>query len=248
MLCHAKLDHELPPDFPPKENGRRMTTQHAPDIALLNLEDSLSPLNEISDAVQAIERGEMVVVVDDEDRENEGDLIVAADHATPDVINFMITHGRGLVCVAIEGSRADELDLPYMAERNEDHRGTAFTVSVDGAPEHGVTTGISAPDRAATIQLMLSADAGALRRPGHIFPLIARPGGVLERPGHTEASVDFATLAGCRPAGVIVEIIGDDGEMLRLEQLVPFARRHGLQLTSIQKLREYLVDQPADAR
>jgi 3,4-dihydroxy-2-butanone 4-phosphate synthase len=225
-----------------------MTMQDAPELDLSDYEDSFRPLSEITDAIQAIARGEMIIVVDDEDRENEGDLIVAAEHATPDVINFMITHGRGLVCMAIEGQRAADLDLPFMTARNEDHRGTAFTVSVDGAPEHGVTTGISAPDRAATIALMLNGGAGDLCRPGHIFPLVARPGGVLERDGHTEASVDFARLAGCRPAGVIVEIIGEDGEMLRLNQLVPYAHHHGMVLTSIQKLREYLSAHPTDPR
>jgi 3,4-dihydroxy-2-butanone 4-phosphate synthase len=206
-----------------------------------------SVLASAEEAILAIKRGELVVVVDDEDRENEGDLIVAADHATPAAINFMITRGRGLVCAAIQRGRAEELKLPYMVARNEDHLGTAFTVSVDGAPEFGVTTGISASDRATTIQLMLEGSAGDLRRPGHVFPLVARDGGVLERPGHTEAAVELAQLAGCRPAGVIVEIIGDDGEMLRLRDLVGFAKRHGLVLTSIEKLQEH-VSQLALAR
>ncbi|HEX8093460.1 3,4-dihydroxy-2-butanone-4-phosphate synthase [Jatrophihabitans sp.] len=198
-------------------------------------------LSEIEDVVVAIARGEMVVVVDDENRENEGDLIVAAEHATSEVINFMITQGRGLVCTALTASRAAELELPYMVARNEDHLGTAFTVSVDGTPLTGVTTGISAPDRAATIKLLISGAATQLQRPGHIFPLIAREGGVLERPGHTEAAVDLARMAGCEPVGVIVEIIGDDGEMLRLEQLARFAARHGLLITSIEKLQAYLA-------
>src|ERR1022692_1500960 len=136
---------------PRRETDIAMTVQDAREVALLEYPDVRGPLGDIADAVDAIRRGEMIVVVDDEGRENEGDLIVAADHATPDVINFMITHGRGLVCVAIEGDRAAELELPFMTAHNEDHRGTAFTVSVDGAPEHGVSTGISAPDRAATI-------------------------------------------------------------------------------------------------
>ncbi len=195
------------------------------------------PLADIPEVVAAVAAGEMVVVVDDEDRENEGDLVVAADHATPEVINFMITHGRGLVCLSLTAERARELDLAPMVRRNEDHMGTAFTVSIDGAPEHGVSTGISARDRATTIALALTGHAGDLRRPGHVFPLVARDGGVLARPGHTEASVDLARAAGCRAAGVIVEIVGDDGEMLRLPQLREFAARHGLLITSIEKMR-----------
>jgi 3,4-dihydroxy-2-butanone 4-phosphate synthase len=202
-------------------------------------------LSEIDDVVAAIGRGEMVVVVDDENRENEGDLIVAAEHATNDVINFMITQGRGLVCTALTSTRATELDLPYMVARNEDHLGTAFTVSVDGTPSTGVTTGISASDRASTIKLLIDGTATDLQRPGHVFPLIAREGGVLERPGHTEAAVDLALLAGCEPAGVIVEIIGDDGEMLRLEQLARFASGHGLLMTSIEKLQLHLARRTA---
>jgi len=195
------------------------------------------PLADIREVVAAVAAGQMVVVVDDEDRENEGDLVVAADHATPEVINFMITHGRGLVCLTLTADRARELDLAPMVRRNEDHMGTAFTVSIDGAPEHGVSTGISARDRATTIALALTGRAGDLRRPGHVFPLVARDGGVLARPGHTEASVDLARAAGCSPAGVIVEIVGDDGEMLRLPQLREFAARHGLLITSIEKMR-----------
>ena len=191
------------------------------------------------EAITRIARGEMVVVVDDEDRENEGDLVVAAAHATPAVINFMITHGRGLVCLSLTGRRAAELNLPPMLARNEDHMGTAFTVSIDGTPEHGVTTGISTFDRAKTIELALTGKATDLSRPGHIFPLIARDGGVLVRPGHTEASVDFAELAGLEPAGVIVEIIGADGNMLRLPDLIKFAHRHQLAITSIKQLQDY---------
>ncbi|MDQ1742761.1 MAG: 3,4-dihydroxy 2-butanone 4-phosphate synthase / cyclohydrolase [Pseudonocardiales bacterium] len=202
-------------------------------------------LSEIDDVIIAIAQGEMVVVVDDENRENEGDLIVAAEHATNDVINFMITQGRGLVCTALTASRAAELELPYMVARNEDHLGTAFTVSVDGTPSTGVTTGISASDRAATIKLLIEGSASDLQRPGHIFPLIARDGGVLERPGHTEAAVDLARMAGCEPAGVIVEIVGDDGEMLRLDQLGRFADGHGLLITSIEKLQAYLSENAA---
>ncbi|POX43754.1 3,4-dihydroxy-2-butanone-4-phosphate synthase [Streptomyces sp. Ru72] len=205
-------------------------------------------LDEAEKAVAAIARGELIVVVDDEDRENEGDLIVAAEFADAAAINYMITHGRGLVCVSITEERAAELQLPPMVERNEDHNGTAFTVSVDGGPEHGVTTGISAPDRAKTIELMLNGTSEDLRRPGHIFPLIARPGGVLERPGHTEAAVDLARFAGLAPAGVIVEIILEDGTMARLPQLAEFARREGLVLTSIEKLQEFAARQTREAK
>lgn len=209
------------------------------------LEPAPIVLDDPAVAVAAIARGELIVVVDDEDRENEGDLIVAAEYADATAINYMITHGRGLVCVAVTAERAAELRLPPMVERNEDHQGTAFTVSVDAGPEHGVTTGISAPDRAKTIERIMNGTSGDLNRPGHIFPLIARPGGVLQRPGHTEAAVDLARFAGLRPAGVIVEIILDDGTMARLPQLVEFARREGLVLTSIEKLREYASAQSA---
>ena len=202
-------------------------------------------LDEAEEAVAAIARGELIVVVDDEDRENEGDLIVAAEYADAAAINYMITHGRGLVCVSVTEDRARELQLPPMVARNEDPNGTAFTVSVDGSPEHGVTTGISAPDRAKTIELILKGTSEDLCRPGHIFPLVARSGGVLERPGHTEAAVDLARFAGLSPAGVIVEIILEDGTMARLPQLVEFARREGLVLTSIEKLREYAAARTA---
>lgn len=205
-------------------------------------------LDDAEAAVAAIARGELIIVVDDEDRENEGDLIVAAEFADANAINYMITHGRGLVCLSITQERAAQLDLPPMVERNEDHHGTAFTVSVDGGPEHGVTTGISAPDRAKTIELVLGGTGSDLRRPGHIFPLIARPGGVLERPGHTEAAVDLARFAGLAPAGVIVEIILEDGTMARLPQLVEFAKREGMVLTSIEKLREYAALRNAQAK
>ncbi|MGL5824853.1 MAG: 3,4-dihydroxy-2-butanone-4-phosphate synthase [Nocardioides sp.] len=199
------------------------------------------------DAIATIARGELIVVVDDEDRENEGDLVMAADHVTPTAINFMITHGKGLVCVAMTCERASQLALPPMVARNEDHMGTAFTVSVDGTTAHGVTTGISAADRSTTIRLLVDGSANDLQRPGHIFPLIARDGGVLARNGHTEASVDLARLAGCSPVGVIVEIIGDSGEMLRLPDLVPFAMRHGLRITSIALLQDYLAGRRAAA-
>lgn len=194
---------------------------------------------EPAEAIAAIARGEMIVVVDHEDRENEGDLVMAAEHTTPEAINFMITRGKGLVCLTLTAERAEQLRLPPMVAGNEDRLGTAFTVSIDADPRHGVRTGISAAERARTILLTLTGTAGDFRRPGHVFPLVARAGGVLTRPGHTEASVDLARLAGCAPTGVIVEIIGDDGEMLRLEALRRFATAHGLLLTSIEQLRKH---------
>jgi 3,4-dihydroxy 2-butanone 4-phosphate synthase / GTP cyclohydrolase II len=217
----------------------------APVEGLLRIseETAASVLHEVQDAVDAIRRGEMVVVVDDEDRENEGDLIVAAEFADDATVNFMITHGRGLVCMAISAARAEELRLPPMAMFNEDQKGTAFTVSVDGSAAHGVTTGVSAHERARTIDLILNGGADDLNRPGHMFPLVARDGGVLERRGHTEAAVALAKLAGLAPAGVIVEIINPDGTMSRLPQLVEFSRKHGLVLTSIGKLVEYVEAQ-----
>jgi 3,4-dihydroxy 2-butanone 4-phosphate synthase/GTP cyclohydrolase II len=208
-----------------------MTLQTAPP---------LGTIAEPQDVVAAIARGELVVVLDDEDRENEGDLIVAAEHADAAAINFMITHGRGLVCLALTAQRAAALALPPMVLRNEDHMGTAFTVSIDGSPARGVRTGISASERARTIGLALHGVAADLVRPGHVFPLVARPGGVLERPGHTEAAVDLARLAGLDPAAVIVEIIGPDGEMLRLDALRVFAAQHGLLMTTIERLRDHL--------
>lgn len=190
------------------------------------------------DAVAAVARGEMVIVVDGEDRENEGDLVMAADLVTPEDVNFMITHGKGLVCVSLTEDRARELDLPPMVQQNEDHMGTAFTVSVDGSEQNGISTGISASERARTIALLTSGTAGDLQRPGHVFPLVARNGGVLERQGHTEASVDLARAAGRTPAGVIVEIVGPDGEMLRRDALADFAAEHELVMTSIEAVRE----------
>lgn len=194
-------------------------------------------------AIAAIGRGELVVVVDDEDRENEGDLVMAADLVTPEAINFMITHGKGLVCLTLTQGRAEDLGLPPMVRANEDHMGTAFTVSIDGTRARGVTTGISATERALTIGLAVTGEAADLQRPGHVFPLIARAGGVLTRQGHTEASVDLARAAGREPSGVIVEIIGEDGEMLRRDDLRRFADGHGLVMTSIELLREHLLQQ-----
>ena len=198
----------------------------------------------IADGLAAIRNGEMVVVVDDENRENEGDLICAAQFATPEQINFMATEARGLICLAMEGERLDALDLPLMVDRNTDSNQTAFTVSVDAGPEHGVSTGISAEDRARTIQVAIHPDSrpAYLRRPGHIFPLRAKQGGVLKRAGHTEAAVDLSRLAGLYPAGVICEIQNVDGSMARLPQLVEYARRHRLRLINIADLIRYRLD------
>lgn len=198
-------------------------------------------LSEIPEVLAALAAGRMAVVVDDEDRENEGDLILAADHVTPEAINFMATHGRGLICMAIPPERASQLNLPPMVQESTDSLATAFTVSVDAV--EGVTTGISASDRARTVRVLNDPTAGpaALRRPGHVFPLVAREGGVLRRAGHTEAAVDLARLAGCAPAGVICEILNPDGTMARLPQLLAFARSHGLLVTTIAKLIGYRV-------
>ena len=186
----------------------------------------------------------MVVVVDDENRENEGDLICAAQFATPEQINFMATEARGLICLAMEGERLDELDLPLMVDRNTDSNQTAFTVSVDAGPENGVSTGISAEDRARTIQVAIHPDTrpNDLRRPGHIFPLRAKQGGVLKRAGHTEAAVDLARMAGLYPAGVICEIQNADGSMARFPQLAEYAQLHGLRFINIADLIRYRLD------
>ncbi|MER8003246.1 bifunctional 3,4-dihydroxy-2-butanone-4-phosphate synthase/GTP cyclohydrolase II [Streptomyces sp. NPDC095613] len=198
-------------------------------------------LDPVEQAVRDIAAGRPVVVVDDEDRENEGDLVVAAEKVTPEIVAFMMSECRGLICAPMEGAELDRLDLPQMVGRNTESLRTAFTVSVDAGPAHGVTTGISAADRATTLRLLASgaAEASDLVRPGHVFPLRARSGGVLARNGHTEAAVDLARLAGLRPAGAIVEIAGEDGVMLRLPELVPFARKHGLSIISIEDLIAY---------
>ncbi|MGW2230284.1 bifunctional 3,4-dihydroxy-2-butanone-4-phosphate synthase/GTP cyclohydrolase II [Streptomyces formicae] len=204
-----------------------------------NAEDlSLDPVEQ---AVRDIAAGRPVVVVDDEDRENEGDLVIAAEKATPEIVAFMMSECRGLICAPMEADELDRLRLPQMVEHNTESMSTAFTVSVDASAAHGVSTGISAADRATTLRLLAGGEAAAddFVRPGHIFPLRARPGGVLVRNGHTEAAVDLARLAGLRPAGAIVEIAGEDGKMLRLPELVPFARKHGLTIISIEDLIAY---------
>jgi 3,4-dihydroxy 2-butanone 4-phosphate synthase/GTP cyclohydrolase II len=197
-------------------------------------------LNTIEEAIEDIRQGKVIIVVDDEDRENEGDFLAAAEKVTPEMINFMATHGRGLICSPLTEKRCKELDLHSMVKNNTDHMETAFTVSVD-LKGHGVTTGISALDRAKTVLSLLDENTKPydLARPGHIFPLIAKQGGVLRRTGHTEAAIDFARLAGFKPAGVIVEIMNDDGTMARLPQLVEVAKKFDLKLVSIEDLVAY---------
>ncbi len=195
----------------------------------------------IASALADLKCGRALVVVDDENRENEGDIICAAQFATPDLINFMAVYARGLICLAMTGDRLDELDLPLMVTNNTDSNQTAFTVSIDASPKEGVTTGISAEDRARTIQVTLNPQTRPqdLRRPGHIFPLRSRPGGVLKRAGHTEAAVDLAEMAGLYPAGVICEIQNPDGSMARLPELITYAQTHGLKIISIADLISY---------
>ncbi|MDP4096693.1 bifunctional 3,4-dihydroxy-2-butanone-4-phosphate synthase/GTP cyclohydrolase II [Paenibacillus sp. P96] len=194
----------------------------------------------IEDAIADLKQGKVVIVVDDEDRENEGDFVVLADKATPEAINFMITQGRGLVCVAITQERADALELKPMVSNNTDFHGTAFTVSVDHIK---TTTGISAAERSMTAKALVDATAVAsdFRRPGHMFPLIAKKGGVLRRAGHTEAAVDLAKLSGAAPSGVICEVIKEDGTMARLPDLAVMAAQHGLKLISIKNLISYRI-------
>ena len=197
-------------------------------------------LNTIEEAIEDIRQGKVIIVVDDEDRENEGDFLAAAEKCTPEMINFMATHGRGLICTPLTETRCNELDLHAMVRNNTDHMETAFTVSVD-LKGNGVTTGISAADRAKTVLSLIDSNTKPydLARPGHIFPLITKQGGVLRRTGHTEAAIDFARLAGFKPAGVIVEIMNEDGTMARLPQLVEVAKKFDLKLVSIEDLVAY---------
>lgn len=209
----------------------------------LTLPDDGFEFASIDDAIRELRAGRMIVVVDDEDRENEGDLTIAAEMITPEAINFMARHGRGLICLAMTGERLEELQLEPMAPENTALGGTAFTVSID-LKGRGVTTGISAYDRAETIRAAV--DPGSLPedfgRPGHVFPLCARAGGVLERRGQTEAAVDLARLAGLRPAGVICEIVNNDGTMARVPDLIRFCRRHGLLMITVADLARYRFD------
>jgi len=203
---------------------------------------------DIETAMVELRAGRMIVVVDDEDRENEGDLTMAAELITPEAINFMARHGRGLICLAMTGERLDELELPPMAPNNTALGGTAFTVSIDLKGD-GVTTGISACDRARTIRAAVDANSSPadFGRPGHVFPLRARDGGVLERRGQTEAAVDLARLAGLNPAGVICEIVNDDGTMARIPDLVRFCETHGLVMITVADLARYRFEAEEDA-
>ena len=196
-------------------------------------------LSPIESAIEAMSRGEMVVIVDDPNRENEGDLVLAAKFVTPEAINFMATHGRGLICLCLTEERCDALRLRPMSDRNETPFGTAFTVSIEA--REGISTGISAQDRSRTIQVAIdpSKAAGDLVQPGHVFPLRARAGGVLRRTGQTEAAVDLARLAGLNPAGVVCEVMNEDGTMARVRDLIPYCERHGLKLITVADLIEY---------
>ena len=197
-------------------------------------------LNTIEEAINDIRQGKVIIVVDDEDRENEGDFVAAAEMVTPEMINFMATHGRGLICTPLTEKRCKDLELGMMVNNNTDPMETAFTISVD-LRGNGVTTGISASDRAKTVKALIDGDTKPfeLARPGHIFPLVARQGGVLRRTGHTEAAIDFARLAGLKPAGVIVEIMNEDGTMARLTQLMKVAKKFDLKIVSIEDLVAY---------
>jgi 3,4-dihydroxy 2-butanone 4-phosphate synthase/GTP cyclohydrolase II len=214
------------------------------------------PFDRVEDAIADIRQGKLVIVADDEDRENEGDLVGAAAAVSPEMINFMAVHGRGLICVPLNAERADALGLSQMTEQNQDYMGTAFTVSVDAHPKFGVTTGISVHDRARTIQLLVdpATKPADLRRPGHVFPLRAVPGGVLRRVGQTEASVDLARLAGLPAVGVICEILNVDGTMARRPQLEKFAAEHNLKFITVAQIVAYrlqherLVRRVAEAR
>jgi 3,4-dihydroxy 2-butanone 4-phosphate synthase/GTP cyclohydrolase II len=198
-----------------------------------------TPFATIEEAIEDIRAGKFVVVVDAADRENEGDLTIAAQFATPEAINFMATHGRGLICLCLTAERCDELGLRPMTDNNETPYGTAFTVSIEA--REGITTGISAHDRSRTIQVAIDRSKGAqdLVQPGHVFPLRARPGGVLQRAGQTEAAVDLARMAGLLPAGVVCEIMAEDGTMARVPDLIPYCERHGLKLVTVADIIEY---------
>ena len=204
-------------------------------------------LNTIDEAIEDIKAGRIIIVVDDADRENEGDFLVASRHATPEVVNFMATHGRGLICISLTDDRCRELDLPSMVSTNTSSHETAFTVSVD-LLGHGCTTGISASDRSKTIQALIHPETKPeeLGRPGHIFPLRAKSGGVLRRAGHTEAASDLSRLAGFESSGVIVEIMNEDGSMARLPELVQIASRFGMKIISIEDLIKYRMEKECD--
>ena len=208
-----------------------------------NISSKKIELNTIKDAIQDIKNGKIIIVVDDENRENEGDFLAAAEMVTPDMINFMATHGRGLICAPLTELRCKELELGMMVSNNTDPMETAFTVSVDLRGK-GVTTGISASDRSATVKALIDNDTKSfdLARPGHIFPLKAKEGGVLRRTGHTEAAIDFARLANLKPAGLIVEIMNEDGSMARLPQLIDVAKKFDIKIVSIEDLVAYRME------
>lgn len=197
--------------------------------------------NTVEEAIEDIKNGKIVIIADDEGRENEGDLVCAADLVTPEIINFMASEAKGLICLSLTEERTRELQLSQMVQENTDNHQTAFTISIDASRKFGVTTGISASDRATTIKIAIDerTQPSDLRRPGHIFPLQAKKGGVLERVGHTEASIDLARLAGLKPAGVICEILNPDGTMARRDELKIFANKHGLKFITVAQLIEY---------
>ena len=210
-----------------------------PSIKLAKGARRRGPFAPIEQAIKAIRAGEIIIVVDDEDRENEGDLTMAASKVTPEAVNFMVKHGRGLVCLAMTPERLDELEIPLEVTDNSSPRDTAFCVSIDA--KAGTSTGVSASDRAKTIRVAIDADSTPrdLTRPGHVFPLRARPGGVLVRAGHTEAAVDLARIAGLAPAGMICEVMNEDGSMARVPELSKFAKKHGLLMITIADLIRY---------
>ena len=210
---------------------------------LANNVNTTTSLNTIEEAIEDIRQGKVIIVVDDENRENEGDFLAAAEMATPEMINFMATHGRGLICAPLTEHRCEELELSMMVRNNTDPMETAFTVSVD-LRGNGVSTGISASDRFKTVKALVHKDTKGfeLARPGHIFPLVAKEGGVLRRTGHTEAAIDFARLAGFEPAGVIVEIMNEDGTMARLPELLKVAKKFNLKIVSIEDLVAYRME------
>lgn len=232
LHANSLRDLDSPSWNPTAETLRKLEhwLEHGSDV---------SPMASAEEIIAEARNGRMFILVDDEDRENEGDLVIPAQMATPDAINFMATHGRGLICLTLSKSRVDELGLELMSRKNGTRHETAFTVSIEA--REGVTTGISAADRARTIAVAVDASKTVddIVTPGHVFPLIARDGGVLVRAGHTEASVDISRLAGLNPSGVICEIMNDDGTMARLDDLIPFARKHGLKIGTIADLIAY---------
>jgi 3,4-dihydroxy 2-butanone 4-phosphate synthase/GTP cyclohydrolase II len=237
------------------EEGWNPTTETLSKIERFLMENDETPvLVPIEEIINEARNGRMFILVDDEDRENEGDLIIPAQMATPDAINFMATHGRGLICLALTAERVEALGIPPMSRKNGTRHETAFTISIEA--REGVTTGISAADRARTISVAIDASKGAddIVTPGHVFPLVAREGGVLIRAGHTEASVDISRLAGLNPSGVICEIMNEDGSMARLDDLIRFGRKHNLKMGTIRDLIAYrrrhdrLVEKQGEAR